>query len=265
MTTEDQPVDEALLRGDEDEAEPTEELIEEPAAPAEEIQQEDAQAEDRREDVIPKARFNEVNEERKALRAELERLQQEQQQREAEVERVDIRALRREATAALLEGDSDKHDELQERIDNEILRQAEENATYRITQQTEANAFKQRAAELTADYPVLNPKTGDPEAIELVVELRDSYIGKGMGMVEALERAVAKVAPRFQQDQPATDDADARKLAAVKRGATDSNRIPPQGGGVGNRALPPATTREPTQSEWDAMTPAQREKILAAA
>lgn len=260
----DQPVDEALLRGDADEQDDTEVVQEEVAA---EVDADPAEAEpeaERREETIPKARFNEVNEERKALRAELERLQNEQAQREQKAEdQVDIKALRREATVALLEGEHDKYEELQDQIHAETMRLAEAAAEARMAQRAEATAFKTRAAELTAAYPALNPETGDPEAISLVIDLRDAYINKGMNMVDALEKAVMKIAPRFETAPEVVPDT--RTAEAIQRGAKDSNRIPPQGGGVGNRALPPASTAEPTQSEWDSMTPTQREKALAAA
>lgn len=264
----DQPVDEALLRGDEPaEGDPA------PAddAPAAEPQDEPAAEPEgepegeRRDEFIPKARFNEVNEERKQLREELERLRAAQQPPAEPELVVDIKALRREATNALLEGDQDRHDELQDQIDNELLRQAEARAEEKLIQRQEATTFKAKAAELTERYPVLNPETGDPEAIALVIELRDAYIAKGMNMTVALETAVQKIAPRFGQPTAAAPAADTRQAAAVKRGATDSNRIPPQGGGVGNRAQPPQANDEPSQSEWENMTPAQRQKALEAA
>lgn len=270
MTTEDlQPVDEALLRGDETEQgdEVEQEAVEEVVAEEEVVEPvaEAPKAEDETK-PIPQERFNQVWAERKALMEENKRLKEQYEAQPEAMPAVDIKTLSREASKALLEGDTDKHDELQDKIHDELLRRAEQQAEIKLTQRSEANAFKARAAELTATYPVLNPETGDPEAIEMVIELRDGYIAKGMNMTEALEKAVLKVAPRFSTSaQPEAGKPDARTLAAVQRGAKDSNSVPPQGGGVGNRALPPVSTKEPTQAEWDAMTDTQREKALAAA
>ena len=271
----DMPVDEALLRGDGDEQEAGEtteveegEAVEQESA-QEESDQEATEAEpERKDEFIPKARFNEVLNERTALREELERLRSSQSKTEAETVAIDIKAIRKEATAALLDGDTDRYDELQGQIDNEILRQAEANAETRMAQRSEYDNFQSVAAKLTEAYPVLNPETGDPEAIALVVELRDAYISKGMNMTKALETAANKIAPRFTTPSSSDDkqqSADVRQLTAVKRGAVDSAKIPPSGVGVGNRAQPPRKDAEPSQSEWEGMTAAQRQKYLESA
>lgn len=220
---------------------------------------------------VKQSRFNYVYAEAKALKERLALLEGQQQptnQQPDTVAPTDLKALRREATAALLEGDTDKHDELQDQIYDELQRRAEAQVETRLTQRAEAAAFKAKVTELTEAFPVLNPETGDPEAIELVVELRDSYIAKGMSMTEALEKAVRKIAPKFGDAPNAKlpdEVADARKVAAIKRGVQANNAIPPQGGGVGNRAMPPSKSDNIPQGEWESMSPAARQKHLEAA
>lgn len=259
----DQPVDEALLRGEEPEDQP-EEPQDEAVEPdsAEEPEQKTA---DEDMPVVPRARFNEVNEERKALKAQLEQLQG-QQAEQQEQPAIDMKALRRQATEALLDGDMDKHDEIQDKMQAEILRQAEAQAETRMAQRAEYNSFQAKAASLAAEFPVLDTNGGDPEAIGMVIELRDAYIAKGMDMVKALEAAARKVAPLFggkSQSEPGKQDN--RTLKAVKRGVEDGERIPPQGAGVGNRAQPPKSDSQVSQSDWERMSPAERDRMLSAA
>lgn len=268
----DQPVDEALLRGDEEgeqgEQQEAEEA-EEKEAPTGGEQQVEAEQKPTDEDmpVVPRARFNEVNEERKALKAEVEQLRAAGQRTEQQEAAVDMKALRRQATEALLDGDMDKHDEIQDKIQGEILRQAEMQAEARMAQRAEFNDFQNKAAALAVEFPVLDANNGDPEAIGMVIELRDAYIAKGMGMTKALEAAARKVAPLFGGKQPAAESSkpDERTLKAVKRGVEASESLPPQGAGVGNRAQPPKATGQVSQADWERMTPSERERMLSAA
>lgn len=265
----DSPVDEKLLAGvdgdeGEDRADEDAPDTDNADTPKDEdvADEDDLKPDDGKPAVVPQARFNQVYAENKALKERLASLEPADQR----VAPTDLRALRREATKVLLEGDTDKHDELQDQIYDELQRRAEAQVETRLTQRAEAAAFKAKATELTETYPVLNPETGDAEAIELVVELRDSYIAKGMGMVEALEKAAHKIAPKFGANEKTPDEvADARKAKAIQRGVQANNSIPPQGGGVGNRAMPPSKSENIPQGEWESMSPAARQKHLEAA
>lgn len=248
---------------------------------------------------VPQERFNQVWAENKAMRERLEALERGNQGDAAGDGKgdagdggnkpIDLKALRKEATQALLDGDTERHEELQEQIDEEIQRRAEQRAEQRIEARSEAKAFNDTAAALTEKYPVLNPDTGDQEAIDLVVELRDAYIAKGMNRIDALKQAVEKIAPRFGQaagnkvdkvdagdggdkggdgdggdDKGSGQNADQRKVTAIDRGAKDSNRIPPGGGGVGNRAMEVReSVSDIAQDKWDSMSQAERDQILA--
>lgn len=262
----DKPVDEALLRGEEDEQQAVEPGEPEATSEPEGEQQDAEKPVDEDMPVVPRARFNEVNEERKALKAQLEQLQGQQQIEQHQEQAIDMKALRREATTALLDGDMDKHDEIQDRIQSEILRQAEAQAEARMAQRIEYDNFQSRAAALVTEFPVLDSEKGDPDAISMVVELRDAYINKGMGMAQALETAARKVAPLFGgKVQAEAGKPDERTLKAVKRGVENNESIPPQGAGVGNRAQPQKVDGQVSQSDWERMSPAERERMLNAA
>ncbi len=257
----DQPVDETLLMGEQGEEQQDSDDGGEDQADTPAV--EDKPTEDDM-PVVPRARFNEVNEERKALKVEVEQLKASQQVEQRQESAIDMKALRRQATEALLDGDMDKHDELQDKMQAEILRQAEVQAEARMAQRTEYSNFQAKAAALATEFPVLDAEAGNPEAISMVIELRDAYIAKGMDMTKALETAARKVAPLFGGKQTAGEP-DERTLKAVKRGVETSESIPPQGAGVGNRAQPPKASNQVSQSDWERMSPSDRERMLSAA
>lgn len=266
----DVPIDEKLLmeEGNNDAADQDEEIDKNDLAKiAGQEDADDGKTEDEHiERAVPQARFNQVYAENKTLKEQLAVLENSQTQDQQQETLIDIKAMRRQATAALLEGDSDKHDEIQDQIFDELMKRADTQAENRITQRTEAANFKDKVSELVNTYPVLNPNGGDQEAIDLVVELRDSYIAKGMSMTEALDKAAHKIAPRFapaaSNDTPPDELLDARKQAAVRRGVETNNAIPPKSVGVGNRAIPAKDNNDIPQAEWETMSAAARQKHL---
>lgn len=267
----DVPVDEKLLMGEDEQPDDDTEVdidaLTKIAGEEDEPLAEEKPEDDQR--AVPQVRFNQVYAENKALKERLAELENESTAEVKRAEQVDIKALRREANEALIEGDMDKLEAAQDKIDAELLRQAEINAESRMTQRQELESFQRKAAELMTEYSVLNSETGNPDAISMVVELRDAYIAKGMRMTQALETAAKKVAPLFSSKEAKSAETtetvpDQRKLEAVKRGAETSNRIPAQGGGVGNRSLPVKGEENYSQKEWDNLPQAERDRILAA-
>lgn len=234
---------------------------------------------DKDEESIPKERFNQVYREMKALKEELKALKdggtQDDGQPGETAKEIDIKALRKEATQALLDGKTDEYEDLQGQIDEEIQRRAEIRAEQRIETKREMQDFKATAARLTEENPILNPETGNPKAIAAVVRARDEYAAQGMGMTEALKQAVADIVelvgsgkPNTTKPTDPTDNAgekkpDARNVTAINRGAKDSNRVPPAGGGVGNRAMDMPNGGEIPQDKWDNLPQVERDKILA--
>lgn len=208
---------------------------------------------------VPHARFNEVNEAKKAaerraaeLEAELERLskanasRQEPAAEPAASGGFDFDAKESEAADALFNGDVEKY----RKIQAEIRSQTEAQATQRALEQ-----FEQRSAARTAQslleasaeriasaHPFLNSESdaANPEAIKDVVEWRDFFIARGDKPHTALEKAAAKVAPLYARGADPDDDpppaVDPRKAAAVARAAAAAAAQPPIGGGIGERA-----------------------------
>ena len=274
----DTPVDEALLRGGEanDEEAEVDEVSDEvgdtEAATNDEEAEDEPEIKKEEEHTIPKGRFNEVNERKKALEEEVAALramlEAKAKPEEPAEKPVDLKALRRQATEALMDGDLDTYDNLQEQIETMLVTKAEERAEARARERMEQDSFARAADELQSKYPVLHTETGDPEAIAMVIDLRDSYIAKGVNMTKALVDAAEKVAKLYGNKEVTKDDPvseDPRKKKAVERGVDANNRTPPQGGGVGNRAQEPKSdaTNIP-QSKWEKLSQEERNKLLAA-
>lgn len=207
---------------------------------------------------VPHARFNEVNEAKKAaeqraaeLAAELERLRQAAPERSQEAKQdpkpaaFDFDAKEAQAAEALFAGDTETY----RKVQAEIRAHLEEQATNRALEQFEQRSAVKTAQALlesTADriaskYPILNSESdqANDQAIKDVVEWRDFYIAKGDKPHVALEKAANKVAPLYVRDEPEDDPepvkVDPRKAAAVARAAAAAAAQPPAGGGVGER------------------------------
>lgn len=291
----DTPIDEALLMGGDgmddendvaDEQEDGEDQGEASGEKADDKTAADEKHEDKneqREQFIPRTRFDKVyadlkDAERRLAEMEASGTQEAKPQAKAEEKReptnesgeIDIKALRKQAKEAFLEGDLDKASEIESTIDEEIERRAEERAINRMRADTEKKTVETTVAEIITAYPALdsNSKDADADAIILVRAKRDAYMEKGMSFPVALRKASEDVAKRFGWDKPADEGdaaADDRRQKAVLRGIKTEQSIPPTGGGVGNRAQEPKKDMKGvTQNEWEKMSPADRERALAA-
>jgi len=109
---------------------------------------------------------------------------------------------------ALIEDDKPVAIKIRKQIDDIKFKQFAENtkkATQNevastIMQQTNMDKVEKIVKESVAKYPFLdhtNDKTGNLYAIRLVRATRDDYISQGMGFIEALEAAIAEIAPMF--------------------------------------------------------------------
>jgi hypothetical protein len=266
--------------------------------------------------VVSHGRFNEVNEALKAEREARLRLEEElarargaagtaakkdgdgQQQAGTEGEQqqtVDLKALRKQRLNAMMEGDEDKALELEEQIEAEIRRQAEEAAVKRITednakrlqQQAEAE-FKEAAAEIMATYPALDAGTrekpnpnANPIAIAAVVQIRNQQIHAGRAPADALRNAVEQVAKAMAlqradadgddqgQQQGVVDPKQVRKQQIVRRNAEAARRQPADiattGAGRGARGAAGTESeinvRDLTEEEFDALPAAERKRL----
>lgn len=231
---------------------------------------------------IPKARFDEVNTRRQLAEARAAQLEEENQRLKAgkasapaeeqqQEQAVDLKALRKQRTEALMEGDIDKVAELDEQIESEIERRSTERAMQAMSQREQQREFQKAVKSATEAYPFLNSESKDknPEAIAEVVEWRDFYINKGMSPAEALTKAVSKVGPQYADiaaeptgkkttDPSPEDQIAARRRAIIERNAKLSQPPPTTRQGTGERA------ERPKADDIEKMTDEDFEKLPAA-
>ena len=272
-----------LLGGviDEDQtADPEPEVVEE-AEPAPEVapepnpeQEEEDAPQPKRDAVIPRARFDEVNaklhaerEEANRLRAELEALT-----RRPEPTDSSIDALEDEYFDAMIAGDKGKAKEIRATINAEIFTRAqaasEETVTATLTQREIQTSFSKAVEQTVSAYPFLDSNSPDAnaEAIGEVVEWRDFYLSKGDTPAAALQKAAAKIAPIYSKATEPTPEplTDKRKATALATAAKASAAQPPAvEAGVGNRAIPFGDDIIGDQAKWEKASEAERLRMLS--
>lgn len=239
---------------------------------------------------IPKARFDAVNNKAKEAERQLEianaelatlragkppanaaapQVEQPAATQPEALNNVSLRALRKEYHQALMDGDTDKAEELTDKIDAQVIAIAE----YRVEQRQASKAVANSMAEVTTqalkDYPFLDTPAG-ADALDAIIAGRDRRIQGGMGAVQALSEAVSAIAPRFAGEQDANQVqgleskkglTDTRTSNAVARGARDSNSQPASLlAGQGNRttASRPLNGEDMTEEQFSNMTQAEK-------
>lgn len=156
---------------------------------------------------VPHARFNEVNEERKRLLAILEKQQQgggaAAPKKGEEEPAFDLKAKIKERNKLLLEGKEDEAAELDAEILTHQQKVATASARAEAAQAREAERLDEVAEAAIAEYPFLNPqsKKHNAEALEEVQAMRDLYIRKGDKPHVALQKAVERVCPRYEEER----------------------------------------------------------------
>ncbi len=243
------------------------------AQAAAQAQQEAEEAAKANSDSVPHARFNEVNERRKAaeqeaerLRAELEAMragskespkntEQTQKDKGNQAPEFDVNAQEKAYLSALMDGNEEEAQKIRTGINQHLLEQATAKAVERVRAESEAReraSAEQQAAKLlqetatavVADYAFLD----DPvhaEVLDMIEARRDALIAKGVPAHQALREAADFIAPRFAPEgfapaksgEGASKQADLRATAAVERGAKASMAQPPlPAAGMGNRS-----------------------------
>ena len=235
---------------------------------------------------IPRARFNEVNDERKAaleraaaLEAELAQLRGGQPVQTAvpaaapapaaERRQLDVAQAEEQYAQLMLDGDTKEAAKLRMQINAAI----EDSAFERYRQANAASAAQARdletAASLVQAYPWLDEPEG-AEALDLIEASMTLKVSRGMDKNQALIEAVQTIAPRFAPAghppggiQGQGGSVDIRPERAVRRGAQDSMLQPPGvQAGIGNRAAPPRIDPEKiTEDEYAALPVAERKRI----
>lgn len=244
------------------------ELDDEPAEPAAQAEQGESRQTGGR---IPKARFDEVNNERKdAIReaaeakARAELLERELEQLRASSAKpaapeappapaFDEDAKEAEYIEAMLNGDAALAKQIRREINQNIKAAAEaaavastqaefEQRTAEAERRAIAANLQATSAQAIADYPYLDTQEG-ALALKLILAARDADIAQGVPPHIALSEAVKTIAPKFAPDTPARESTqgkpagDTRTAAAIARGAADSQLQPPAvQAGIGARA-----------------------------
>ena len=271
-----------LLGGviDEDQtADPEPEVVEE-AEPAPEVapepnpeQEEEGAPQPKRDAVIPRARFDEVNaklhaerEEANRLRAELEALNRSST---TQADAIDVDTLEDQFFDAIINGEKERAKEIRAQINAEIYTKAraasEEAVSTTLTQREIQSSFAKAVEQTVTDYPFLDSNSPDAnaEAIGEVVEWRDFYLSKGDTPAAALQKAAAKIAPIYSKAAPELPT-DKRKQAALATAAKASAAQPPAvEAGIGNRAIPFGDDIIGDQAKWEKASEAERLRMLS--
>jgi hypothetical protein len=203
--------------------------------------------------------------------------QSQAQQSDEPAKAVDLKELRRQIREAWMLDDGDTADSLQAEADAEILRQAEARALNVVTQreaeyQRQASERAVIAAEAAAHqaYPFLNHNlpNADWKAIAQVKGLVQMYMDNGASPVDAINSAVADVAPQYVKTSPQAVQSDqsvqSRAAAAIAKAKT---KTPISMSSIPSSANPPmdetaAINEMNVESLHDKFMNLPRERIL---
>lgn len=228
----------------------------------------------KKDDFIPKARFNELNNENKQLKARLEALEKgggdqivvEEKKETPPDLRTQLKELRTLQKDALLEGDHNEHSRLTDEIDSMqiAIAKAEIQAEQRQekTQAELVQDLDKAASAAMALYPFLDNKSDacDPVAVVAVRSWRAQLEAQGLAPAEALRQAVEDLGPKFAQINGVVIDPDkaedvrkARNLEALKRNSDASLRQP--------SVLPGKTEKDSFVINVNDLSPAQMKAL----
>lgn len=249
--------------------------------------------------TVPHARFNEVNERRKAAEQESERLRAEleamraaqvapQKTTQTQVEKeqadpeFDVNAQEKAYLSALMDGNEEEAQKIRTGINQHLLEQATAKAVERVRAESEAReraSAEQQAAKLlqetatavVVDYAFLD----DPahaEVLDMIEARRDALIAKGIPAHHALREAADFIAPRFAPEgfapaksgDSAQKKTDSRSAAAVERGAKASMAQPPvPAAGMGNRSSggEPLNLATMSDEQFERLTEAEKKRL----
>lgn len=205
-----------------------------------------SQAPKKGDDLIPRARFNEVNEQLKAEKAERELLTAQikelqartageiKQAEAAVVEPVQsprelLKDLRQRAFDAKIEGDIELADQLEDQIVDVILQMSAEQTRAEQTKVVVANSINEVAAAAIKKYPFLDANSPDVD-VDAGIAVRTRWAeleAEGYQSAVALQMAVDEKGPKFAKinglELPAEPSADeaARVKAAREKAARE--------------------------------------------
>lgn len=146
-------------------------------------------------------------------------------------ESIDLKALNSAWLQAVYDGEQEKALELQEKLDAEKLRIAEDRALARFEAKAsqeraaaETAAFQDHAKQIKAAYPALDESgpSANAEAIEFVIFKRDAALAQGATARDALDQAVKRAVELFGwagngQAKASDATANTQAVAAIAR------------------------------------------------
>lgn len=202
---------------------------------------------------IPRARFNEVNNERKELQRKYDEAQ-------AELGRLrgpggatpaaapaapafDPDAAEEAYAQALLDGDTKGAAAVRRQINAHIQEEAVQQYAAMDDQRQTTGAVDQVVAQTLHHFPYLDTADGE-QALQIIIATSEAAIARGVSPPQALADAVNAIAPRFAPSTPPHQGlpadaprSDTRIANAMKRNAADSLLQPAAvQAGIGNRA-----------------------------
>jgi hypothetical protein len=255
---------------------------------------------DTKPDHVPYDRFaekvilaNQLKIEKEVLQKELDELKGKKTDPEPEP-KVDIKALRKEKNQAIYNGDIDLADELEEKIEVEIRRQAKEEALAEVTttlskrdQVTleqnltiELNIAAEVVAETYSFLDSTNKEMFDKQAAAAIMGLRDSYISQGLRWGEALEKAAGELGPIYAkakgidlensdggndlQETPVQRKMRLEKEARIKAAKASTSQPPnisSKGSGSRSTEISGKEVTDMTDEEFDALPEKDKKKL----
>lgn len=158
---------------------------------------EDALREIGRDDVVPRARLNEVLDEVRQLREQLAGGGSPAPKKD-DPPAFDVKVKTKERNEKLLEGDIDAASAIDDEIAEFHRQQAASSAAAAAQQVIVQERVAEAIVEIQQKYPVLNDKKRafDRDVLDEVVALRNVYIGRGDRMDVALRKAAKRICER---------------------------------------------------------------------
>lgn len=225
-----------------------------------------------REQRIPKSRFDDVNERRKAAERRAAELEAQLKQ-QAPRSDYDFDAAEDAYADALLEGDKEKARSIrreiraQEMAQAQALAQAEANQARELTH-TELD-FRQTCQALEAEFPVFRDGSEeyDQELVDEVVDMQAGFVSRGYSPAAAMRKAVNYVArangivPVSERQAPTPQPtALATPRSTVKSKLDAATKQPPMQGGTSGGEVAP-DYKNLSDSEWDALPAATKARL----
>jgi len=265
---------------DEDEAEPVEEPVAEAEPEPEPVEEPVAEEKSTKKPMVPKARLDEVLAKQKDLQKQLDGMKSAQVPPEDAPESFDFATKEVDYQNAVLDGEAEKAAQLRAEIRQAERTQIEYEMTQKMTQTVsqnqEATALQQAAAELERSFPVFDKNSSEysEEMTNEVIELRDAFMIKGENAVAALSKAARFVvndnglvgdepAPTLAGKQAPTEDEVAKKRKEVSKKLKAADAQPPELPGESSAARGEKSfdVSSMTEEEFDALPEATLKRL----